>query len=411
MNAEIAELQPPKRVADGARVRTGGNSYSLSSVNLEAASEASIAQWRSLARNDTFDSAMKDPEWLRGYFEGQTRNLFIYSLYQSDAFCGSAGFLLRDWPLKWHLGELPVATLPLKRLRLLGGTLDFPADPAAYDLLFSELAKSDLRFDAIYVEGVPIESFLWKYLHESEIVRKSFLSYRPQAPLPHPILRLEGSFEQYMRKFNSKHRNTLSRKIKKLREGALGEMRLIRFERPQEVSTFLEPAVDISRKTYQWSLHQRGLSATDLVRRRLLFAAEHGWMRSYVLFCGGRACAFLLGFQYKGCFLLNEIGFDPELAKHSVGTVLQFLVVEDLFSYNRPAVFDLQDYGRYKDVLSTESYLEGKLFLFRPGAYARFLRAGHRSAEFVNRSVSAVLDRWNLKSKLRQRMRGWNSSQ
>jgi hypothetical protein len=225
------------------------------------------------------------------------------------------------------------------------------------------------------------------------------------------MLRVEGTFQQYMGKFSSKHRNTINRKIKKLRDGALGEMSLVRYESPADVPVFLEQAIEISRKTYQWTQYGRGLSAVDRVRRRLMYAAERGWMRSYLLFCGGQARAFILGYQYGGRFLLDEIGFDPESAKYSVGTVLQMLTVEDLFLHNRPHVFDLQDYGAYKEVLSTDSYLEGKLFLFRPSAYARFLRMGHRGSALIDKSVSSALDCFNLRTRLRQKARGWVATQ
>jgi hypothetical protein len=222
---------------------------------------------------------------------------------------------------------------------------------------------------------------------------------------------VEGTYDQYLSKFNSKHRNTIGRKIRKLREGALGEMRLVRYEAPEEVDTFLDQATEVSRKTYQWTLHGRGLSATGLLRERLVSAAQRGWMRSYLLFCGGQARAFLLGFQYNGRFLLHELGFDPELAKYSVGTVLQMLTVEDLFTHNRPRIFDLQDYGAYKEVLATESHLECKIFLFQPRLYARFLRASHRGCDAANRAASSLLERLKLKTKIRQRMRRWSDTQ
>jgi hypothetical protein len=62
-------------------------------------------------------------------------------------------------------------------------------------------------------------------------------------------------------------------------------------------------------------------------------------------------------------------------------------------------------------VLSTDSYLEGKLFLFRPGAYARLLRTGHRGCALIDRTVSSVLDCFKLKAKLRQKVRGWGATQ
>jgi hypothetical protein len=187
-------------------------------------------------------------------------------------------------------------------------------------------------------------------------------------------------------------------------------MRLVRYESPEEVETFLQHAVAISRKTYQWQLHQRGLSAIDLIRPRLQFASRHGWMRCYLLFCGERACAFITGYQYEGTFSMDEIGHDPEFSKYSAGTVLQMLCVEDLFNHNRADIFDLQDYAWYKGELSNESYLQGRVFLFRRGIYPRFLRTGHRICSVITRSASSTLERLGLKSKVRKAIRALGGS-
>jgi hypothetical protein len=388
-----------------------GGPYSIRCESLDQAGEPLLSQWKSLHHQYSPDDPMRDPEWLRGYFDGETQEIRFYSLYQNGRLCGIAPFLRKRWPMELRLGPWVVAECPLVRLRLLGSGLDFPDDKVAYDLLFSELGKTDQNFDAIYLEEAPLESFLWKYVEESDLIAKVFRPYQPRPAAPRPVLRLEGTFQQYMGKFNSKHRNTINRRIKKLREGAFGEMRFVRYDSLDEAAAFLEQAIEVSRKTYQWTRFGRGLSAIDKVRKRMMFAAAHGWMRSYLLFCGGEARAFLLGFQYGGRFVLDEMGFDPDLARYSVGTVLQMLTVEDLFLYNRPHVFDLQEYGTYKEVLSTDSYLEGKLFLFRPGAYARLLRSGHRGCAWIDRTASAVLDRFNLKTRLRQKMRGWEATQ
>jgi hypothetical protein len=400
-------MTPEQAALDRNRPAVSEPSYTLRCASLAQADEPLVSQWRLFHGGHSADEPMGDPEWLRGYFYDQTENVRFYSLYDEDRLCGLAPFLRKDWPMQWHLGPWAVAQFPLVRLRLLGSGLEFPDTEAAYDLLFRELAGAGQDFNAVYLEDIPVDSYLWKYVHESNLVRRNFLLYQPRPAAPRPVLRVEGTFQQYMGKFNSKHRNTLNRKIKKLREGALGEMRLVRYESPEEVPVFLEQAIDISRKTYQWARYGRGLSAVDRVTKRLTFAARHGWMRSYLLYCGAEPRAFLLGYQYGGRFLLDEIGFDPELAKFSVGTVLQMLTVEDLFLHNRPHMFDLQEYGAYKEVLSTDSYLEGKLFLFRPGAYARILRSGHRGFAWLDRKASAVLDRAELKTRLRQKIKGW----
>ena len=375
-SANLAAESPSIETSDSDTL-AGAQSCSLRHNILRAVDDSLVSEWQSFHQRSSPDDPMQDIEWLRGYFDGQTDNVQLYSFVRGGRLVGISPFLRKDWPMTWHLGAWKIAQFPLKRLKLLGNKLDLPEDEAAYDLIFSELAKPDAGFDALYLEEIPLDSFLWKYLHRSELIRRSFLPYEPAPPSLRLLLRLDGSFEQYMDKFSSKHRKNLLREVKRLRQGALGEARLVRYESPEEVPGFLDQAFEVSRKTYQWTLYRRGLSATDLVRKRALFAAKHQWLRSYLLFCGGRACAFAIAYQYGGRFLLEELGFDRGLAKYSVGTVFQLMTVEDLFSHNRPHVLDFHSYGKYKEVLSTESYLQGQVFLFRPGMYSRLLRSGH----------------------------------
>jgi len=379
----------------------------LQCVTLDRADESFLAEWQVLHNQQSPDLPMTDPEWFRGdYLPSEMNSLSVYSLHQHGRLRGAAAVARREWPIKWHLGDIVVATLPLTRLRILGGMPDLPCDDTTYDLLFQKLADSP-HFDAVHLEEVPVDSFLWKYLHRSEIIRKQFVLYQPDPPAPRQLLRFDGLFEQYLRQFSSKHRVELSRRVRRLKEGSLGEMRFVRFESADQIPEFMEHAQAVSRKTYQWKLHERGLSDTERVRVRLHQDARHGWMRSYILFCGGQPCAFRASCQYRDRFLSYETGFDPALAKHSVGTVLEYLTIQDLFEYRRPAIFDFQDFGSHKEVWATESFLQGKLILFRPSAYTRFALMGHQVCRATSNFLSSRLDRLGWKSYLRQRVRNW----
>jgi len=383
---------------------------------METVDEAFMAEWREFSEARPATSELQDPEWLRWYYKGQPNVAFhekndiaVYALYANGQLCGVAAFIRRMWPLYCQLGEFTLAKFPLRRFRLIGGTPDFPEDPAAYDLLFTELANQLSAhagdFDTLYLDGIPLDSFLWTYLQDSRVIRNRFFAYQPDSAKPHLLLRLAGSFQDYMGKFSAKHRKNINREIKTLRSGALGEFQFVRYELPEDVPTFLEQAVELSKKTYQWTLLHRGLDDPNLLRHRLPLLAKRGWFRSYLLFCGGKACAFLLGYQCHGKFLFFEIGYDPALASYSVGTVMQFLAVEDLFNHNRPEVMDLGTFDRYKEVLSTEKYFQSSLFLFPRNARARLMRTSHHGLLVTNRALSALLDRFNLKSKLRKWMR------
>ncbi len=82
------------------------------------------------------------------------------------------------------------------------------------------------------------------------------------------------------------------------------------------------------------------------------------------------------------------------------------MVVEDLFASDPPKVYDLGTGAPYKEMFSTESYLESNVFLFRPGFYLRFAQEGHRACKLINNTVSVTMDRLHLKSILRKLVRG-----
>src|SRR5207248_3167560 len=102
------------------------------------------------------------------------------------------------------------------------------------------------------------------------------------------------------------------------------------------------------------------------------FWAANGWFRSYILLRSNQPCAFIVGYQYAGRYYLHDMGYDPALSEFSVGKFLQLEVVEDLFSHDRPVLYDLGEYGLHKAEFGNETYDQGKLLLFRRGAYTGF---------------------------------------
>lgn len=59
---------------------TSEASYSLSSNILGASSEPLVDTWQRYQDLHSPDDPLQGPEWLKGFFEGQTNNLRYYSL-------------------------------------------------------------------------------------------------------------------------------------------------------------------------------------------------------------------------------------------------------------------------------------------------------------------------------------------
>ena len=119
-----------------------------------------------------------------------------------------------------------------------------PADASAYDTLFGQILKSNP--DALYVRNVRTESFFWNYLHNSTLIRKGFQFYSRNVPLRHMLIRLDGTFESYMRKFSAKTRKNRYRELRLLRER--GDVQLMRVTEASEIDALVESAYEVSKR-------------------------------------------------------------------------------------------------------------------------------------------------------------------
>jgi hypothetical protein len=386
-------------------VSSPARAFRLERHQLASMDGARLKRWTEFLERHPSESPRHDARWLQDEFSDGDSNVFVYFLFDGDMLCGFAPFVERTWPVRWQLGEITLATLPLRRLCLLGGAAHFPDDASAFELLFREIASTEAQAGALYLENIPLESLIWRFVASSRVVRKSFVRYVPEVPSPRVLLRIHGSFDDYLRRFSSKHRRRLRRTVRRFRDLAPGESCCLRVTRPEEVDAFLERAMSISRKTYQWKLLGGGLRDGEKLRRHMCFLAENGWLRSYLLVSRDRACAFVVGYQFGSRYYLDEMGYDPAWRDHSAGAVLQLQVVEDLFAWNRPEMYDLGEYAAHKEELATETYPQGKLLLFRRGLYPSLVRTGHRGCAASTRAASSVLERVGLKRRLKQMIR------
>ncbi|MGA7413367.1 MAG: GNAT family N-acetyltransferase, partial [Bryobacteraceae bacterium] len=356
--------------------------YRLQRVEVGNMSSSTCCEWVDLLARRGSGSPMHDPRSLRERAVHGDRHATAYFVYRGERLCGVASFQVRDWPLKWQLGELSVAQLPLRRLCLLTGGTALPEEKAAYALLFQEIVKQEQRFDAVYLEDIPVDSLLWNFVRDDPATARLFSRYTATDSKPRVFLRLEGTFDDYMDKFSAKHRKNLKRSLRLFEEQAPGQVRSVRITAPEEVESFLSQAVDISRKTYQWNLLGQGLR-NPMLKERLLFMARQGWLRAYLLTAKDIACAFVIGFQYDDRYYLDDMGFDPAWRDYSVGKLLQLYLIRDLFEYQTPQIYDMGEYGPHKEEFGNDSYLQGSLFLLKRRAYPRFICAGHRACAAI----------------------------
>ena len=342
-----------------------------------------------------------DPDWIEEHFKREKSNVRIFFLEQGEEVVGAVPFVLHREELLCQLGEFTVAKFPMQVLQLQGYTPNLPTNEFAHDLLFGQLLGSD--FDAIQMSHIKAESFLWSYLRDSPLIRKWFRVYSRRGVLPHLLIRLDGTFDGYMKQFSAQTRKNRRREIKLLRKR--GQLELIRVSSVSEIEDFLEAAYSVARRAQQFDrLGGWGVAARDRaqVRDELNFLAERGWLRSYLLKCGGVPCAFILGQQYGGTFYADTVGTDRAWRKYSAGTVLLMLLLEDLFEEDSLQFYDFGSHVKWQEYFANESFPEASVWLFRRRAYPHLVGGIYRTCSAISSATGTALDWLRLKSRVKQ---------
>ena len=152
------------------------------------------------------------------------------------------------------------------------------------------------------------------------------------------LIDLRDGFDQYLGAMSGKTRYTLRKKVRVLREHGGGRLECRRVEAEDQVEAFLEAGERVHSRSWQgrklWASNYNHES--HLVGPELKGLARAKILRSYLLECGGEPCAYVVGYQFDGVYHYMEPRFDEVLGRRSPGTVLLYLLLEDLFCARPP---------------------------------------------------------------------------
>jgi len=394
--------------------------YGIHEVRLDQALSSYLQTWKECNARVMDQTLHSDPDWISEHFKHsgnvvsdldqldfsepprcppkptKKENVGIYLIEDGKEIVGVVPYVTDRRQLICGLGNFTVAKFPL-RVVCLRSRNNIPAEAAAYDTVIQQILRSNS--DAIYVSNVRTDSFFWNYLLNSPLIGGWFKFYQRKGPLPHLFIRLEGSFDNYMKKFTAKTRKNRFREIRLLQE--CGNVQLQRVTQASEIDGYLEAAIEISKRTWQFD-RGWGLRDPEIVASKLQFLAQRGWLRSYLLKCGDTPCAFMLGHQYGSRFYTGFAGADYRWKDRSVGSVILLLVLQDLFKENTPQFYDFGNYAKWQEYYATESYPESSAWLFRRRAYPLVTGSIYHACSVASIRTGALLERLQLKSRVRK---------
>lgn len=332
----------------------------------------------------------------------------IYVCRAAGGLRAYAPFVVQPWVLRFRVGEITLFSRALERLHINHGPI-IAASGSIHEntgLVADLLARlrpllADGR--AVYLEGVVAGGAVDGAV-AAESIRRMYRVVEPSPRYERRLIRLPDSFDEYLNSLTSSTRQGLRRQRRKLEAHVAGSLKLVRYVDIDQMVEFVNRAVAVSKKTYQWNLLELGLRRPEELQQTLTAMARHGWTRCYLLECNGVATAFMIGYLYAGTYYYVDVGFDPDWEKWSVGTVLHMEVLRDLIEdENRARSFDFSSgSGIHKERFSNESRMEFNYLLLPRSVRNAVLVGAFRAINAVSATAVLVLDRLHLKAAIKR---------
>ena len=353
-----------------------------------------LRQWQGLiSKTGNLDKLYQSPCWFEHLLSAHGRGeLFLWTLRNgADELCGVVPGKLRPHWIKFSVRGKSYLKIPITVFDVLGSHALLPDDSSACDVLFQNLCGSLPGCDALYFDCVITDSFLWRYFQAANWKKFDLNLYTPDGPQPYHYLRLPGTFDEYLAGFKRKKRYNLKRQVKTLKDIGGERYRFWRITSGHEVENFLEHAEKISRRSWQHQRIGERIICDENTIRRFKSLADKGILRSYLLQCG-ETCAFVIGYQYQRIFYYIEIAYDRKFARYSPGTILLYLIIEDLiedgpFSYLNFGV----GHAGYKQLFGSHHLSHASVYLVDRTIRNLLTVYSHRAFRFVIRQLRAFL--------------------
>ena len=233
------------------------------------------------------------------------------------------------------------------------------------------------RADFLLVEDVDRRSVLWSLLEAG--CERGF-TWSPTSQIrPRFRVRFPTPADDYWRKFSPETQNTLRRKAK-----AMGRTRLVRVTEPDQVPGFLESVQTVVQQSQPADKSPNPVSRDPRQLQRCLLLAEHRWLRSYVLIVDGTPAAYVIGYQNRDGYRIDELRCAPRFADRSPEVVMVYRLLQDLLRHETPQVVDLgRGHADYQRLFGNDIQKSADVLLFRKSRCLNLRLASLRTGRII----------------------------
>jgi len=214
---------------------------------------------------------------------------------------------------------------------------------------------------------------------------------------------LSGTFADYLTKFQSKSRYTVRKKLRRFTTASGGTLHWREYRLPEEMTAFHSLARTISATTQQERQLQAGIPSRQSFLDEMRSLAEKDSVRGYVLFLGEEPVSYMHCTAEHEGLLSGYVGYNPKYKALSPGVVLQYLLLERLFSQKS---FRFLDFGwgssQHKRLFATGWVTCTDLYYFRKTRRNYAIVKLHSFLERMSSRTAAILQMLGVKSQMRE---------
>jgi hypothetical protein len=303
--------------------------------------------------------------------------------------------------LQWHIGYKRIGASKARLFRTVtGGILGDLSRPEDCDLL-CEAMLGFLRSgeaDVAQIGGVRADSRLLTSMEQRPALlsRDHFVEV-----VPHWRLSLPDSYDEFYKTRSSNTKSNIRQYKNRITKRFGKSLRLERYQSGADLDGLMIEIEGVAAKTYQRGIGV-GFSNTPAVRRKWQYAAEHGLFVAYVLYLEGKPSAFWTGTIYKGTFMSEYTGFDPELSYYHPGMFVLVRMIEDFCAEHSVQIIDFgTGDADYKRKFGSETIPEATLHVFAPTLTGARLSLVRNGTMLVSHSARRALGALGVTSRLK----------
>jgi hypothetical protein len=217
---------------------------------------------------------------------------------------------------------------------------------------------------------------------------------------------LRSSFQDYLKEFSAKRRGNIQREVRKLAAVAEGTMQCREFRSVESMGEYHLLARQVAAKTYQEKLFGGAIPGTQEFLEILRVRARRDAIRGYLLIVKGQPISYICLPIDDGVVDYQYLGYDPNYAEWSPGTVLLYLALERLFAEGTFRYFNLSyGEGQMKKVFGRATFLQADVYFFRRTAWNTLAVYGHAAIDRFSSRMGRLLERLGLRKRMRKLLR------